>query len=163
MEYLAISFDVLEVSLSIFASRTKDSLTELSTSWYFPSTVCFQPATHHTSPFYCPCTHSCKSEGTEKSSQHPHYCTKKSFLCWVVSICLCPVHDCAVSFSSAHVSVMPNWSNVLLWLESLHLWPLPWLSPHLNEHLWIAVFLRQNFIPWCLTFSLTTISEDMKS
>lgn len=36
-----------------------------------------------------------------------------------------PVHDCAVGFSSAHVSVMPNWSNVLLLLESLDLWQLP--------------------------------------
>lgn len=118
MKYFAISFVVCEYLCS------KDPLSELSPRCYSPSSFCFQPTTHHTSPFH-PCTHSCKSEDVEKPSQEPHNCTKIWCLYWVVSICLCPAHDSVVGFSNAHVSAMPKWSNVRLWLESLDLWQLP--------------------------------------
>lgn len=101
----------LEVSLSIFAPRTKDSLTEPSTICYFPSTLCFQPATHHTSPFYYPCTHSCKSEGC-KNHLNRHTTAPKDWVCvgwWVSAFLQC--------MTMLWVSVTPNWSNMLLWLS----------------------------------------------
>lgn len=132
MKYFALLMS-LEVSL-------RDSLTELSTSFYFPSTLCFQPGTHHTCPFYYPCTHSCKFEGAEKSSQQPHYCTKRSCLHWVASICLCSVHDCVVGFSNAKLEQYA----IVTWIFGPLTTPqlLTWMSTNGLQHFWDNVLFH---------------------